>query len=123
MDLSKSLPTQRSTLLEGFWPSNNWKLNYAKAELPSIRLVVDSEDLVMHPYCGLKNLKPTATYTSFEDLDNGNFVLVKPHDPFLVPVWMGKTQSDVAKDDQNEFFKMVKVQLWVLVKNGSNLNE
>ncbi len=28
---------------------------------------------------------------------------------------------DVAKDDQNEFFKMLKVQWWVLMKKGSNL--
>jgi hypothetical protein len=36
---------------------------------------------------------------------------------------MGKTQSDVVKDDQNEFFKMVRVQWWVSVKKGSNLDE
>jgi hypothetical protein len=34
---------------------------------------------------------------------------VKPHDPIFVPMWMGRTQSDVVKDDQNEFFKMVRV--------------
>jgi hypothetical protein len=35
--------------------------------------------------------------------------LVRPHDPLLVLVWMGRTQCDVLKDDQNENFKMVKV--------------
>jgi len=108
--LSKPLPTQRSTLLEGFWPSHNWKLNYAKVELSSTRPIVDSENMVMHLYCGHENLKLTPAYTSFEDINNGDFVFVRPHDPFLVLVWMGKTQSDVIKDDQNEFFKMVKVQ-------------
>jgi len=39
--LSKSLHAQRSTLLEGFWSSNNWKLNYARVELLSTRSVVD----------------------------------------------------------------------------------
>jgi hypothetical protein len=34
---------------------------------------------------------------------------------------LGRTHSDVVKDDQNEFFKMVRV--WVLVKKGSNSNE
>jgi hypothetical protein len=34
---------------------------------------------------------------------------MKPHDPLLVPIWLGRTQNDVVKDDQNEFFKMVKV--------------
>jgi hypothetical protein len=44
---------------------------------------------------------------------------MRPFDPLLVLVWLGKTHSDVVKDDQNEFFKMVRV----LVKKGSNLNE
>jgi hypothetical protein len=29
----------------------------------------------------------------------------------------------IVKDDQNENFKMVRMQWWVLVKKGSNLNE
>jgi hypothetical protein len=47
--------------------------------------------------------------TLFKDFNNGDFVLVKPYDPLLVLVWLGRTQSDVVKDDQNEFFNMVKV--------------
>jgi len=53
--LSKPLPIQRSTLLEGFWPSSNWKLNYAKVELLSMMQVVDSEDMANCPYCGPNN--------------------------------------------------------------------
>jgi hypothetical protein len=34
---------------------------------------------------------------------------------------MGRTQSDVIKDDQNIYFKMVKLQWWVPVKERSNL--
>jgi hypothetical protein len=49
-------------------------------------LVVDLEDPVIHPYCGPKNLKLAPTYTSFKDINNGDFVLVRPHDPLLVPV-------------------------------------
>jgi hypothetical protein len=45
------------------------------------------------------------------------------HDPLLVPIWLGRTQSDVVKDDQNEFFKMVRAQWWVPMKTGSNLDE
>ncbi len=114
---------QRSTFLESFWLSNNWKLNYTRAKLSSTRPIANFENPVMHLYCGPENLKPTPAYTSFEDINNGDFVLVRPHDPFLVLVWMGRTQSDVIKDDQNEFFKMVKVQWWVPMKKGSNLDE
>jgi hypothetical protein len=48
---------------------------------------------------------------------------MKPHDPLFVLVWMGKTQSDVIKDDQNENFKIMKVHWWVLMKKRSNLDE
>jgi hypothetical protein len=50
-------------------------------------------------------------YTPFKDLNNGDFLLVKPHGHFLVPMWMGITQCGVVKDEQNENFKMVKVPL------------
>jgi hypothetical protein len=108
LHLSKLLPPQSSTLLEGFWPSINWRSNYVRASLPTRMEVVDAKDLIMHPYCRPKNLKPSSTYTPFKDLNNGDFVLVRLHDPFLVLVWIGKTQCDV-KDEQNEFFKMMKV--------------
>jgi hypothetical protein len=82
--------------LEGFWPCNNWKLNSAKVELPSTTLIVDLEDPLIFPYYGPKNLKLAPTYTPFRFLNNGDFVLVTFHNPFLVPIWLGKTQSDVT---------------------------
>ncbi len=91
LHLSEPLPTYRSTLLEDFWPSNNWKFNYVKVELPSTSLVVNLEDSIMHPYCAPKNLKLAPLYTLFKDFNNGDFVLVRPYDPFLVPIWMGRT--------------------------------
>jgi hypothetical protein len=36
---------------------------------------------------------------------------------------VGRAQGDVVKDEENTFFKMVKVQWWVLVKKGKNLDE
>lgn len=75
----------------------------------------------MRPYCGPKNLKPIPPYTLFKELNNGNFVLVRSHDPLLVSMLMGRTQSDVIKNDQNEYFKMVMVQWWVPMKERSKL--
>jgi len=79
---------------------------------------VDLEDLVMHLYCGQKNLKLVLTYTLFRDFNNGDFVIMKPHDLLFVIVWMGRTQSDVINDHQSEFFKIMKVQWRVLIKKG-----
>jgi hypothetical protein len=73
--------------------------------LPSTMEFVNSEDLVMHHYCGFENLKPFPTYNPFKDLNNENFVFVMPHDFFLIPMWTGKTQNDVVKNDQTKFQK------------------
>jgi len=51
------------TLLEGFWPSSNWRSNYAKASLSTMMDVVDSEDSIQLPYYGPNNMKPLTTYT------------------------------------------------------------
>jgi hypothetical protein len=32
-----------------------------------------------------------------------------PHNPNLVPLWLGKAKGDIVKDKENEYFKMVKV--------------
>jgi len=76
--LSRHIPHQSSILLEGFWLSNNWKINY---ECASIRTVVDVDpkDLVILPYYEPKSLHlslSTPTYTPFCDLFARNFVLV-----------------------------------------------
>jgi hypothetical protein len=71
--------------------------------------VIDAKDPIMCPYCGPKQLKHFLTYSPFKDLNNGHFALVRPHDLLLVLMWMGRTQGDVVKDEQNEFFKMVRI--------------
>jgi len=71
LHLSKPLFAQGCTFLENFWPSSNWKLNYAKVELPSITSIVP-KDLVIHPYCGPKNLKSILAYTLCRDFNNGS---------------------------------------------------
>ncbi len=59
----------------------------------------------------------------FKDLNVGGFVVVRSHDPDLVPFWTKRTKGDVIKDEDREYFKMLRVQWWVLVKEGSNLDE
>jgi hypothetical protein len=36
---------------------------------------------------------------------------------------MGRIEGDVIKDEESEYFKMVKFQWWFLMKKGSNLDE
>ncbi len=35
---------------------------------------------------------------------------MRPHDLGLVHVWMERAQGDVMKDEENAFFKMLRVQ-------------
>lgn len=59
--------------------------------------IVDVEDLIVVLYCGSKNLKPrlkTTSYTLFKHFNKGDFVLMRPHDPKLVIVWMGIKHSE-----------------------------
>jgi hypothetical protein len=61
-------------------------------------------------------MKLLTTYMSFRDLNVGNFVLMNLHDLDLVPLYIGKVESDIIRDEDIEHFKMVKVQRWVPVK-------
>jgi hypothetical protein len=56
---------------------------------------VDPKDPIQVPCCGPKNMRPLITYTPFKDLNVGDFVLVRSHDPNLVPIQMGKVEGDV----------------------------
>jgi hypothetical protein len=78
--------------------------------------VVDTKDLVQLPYCGPKNMRPLIAYTPLKYLNVGDFMLVRPHETDFVIVRMGRAEGDVVKDEDNEYFKMVKVQWWVPMK-------
>jgi hypothetical protein len=43
LHLSRPLPLQSTIILEGFWPSNNWRFNYARVSLSTTMNVVDLE--------------------------------------------------------------------------------
>jgi hypothetical protein len=49
-------------------------------------------------------MRPLIAYTTFRDLNVEDFVLVKLHDHDLVPLWMGRAEGDVIKDEESEYF-------------------
>jgi hypothetical protein len=61
-----------------------WLISINEALLSTIMDIANAENPVQLPYCGLKNMRPLTTYTPFRDLNVGNFMLVKSHDPNLV---------------------------------------
>jgi hypothetical protein len=111
--------------LEGFWPYNNWRTNYEHESIPTI-INVDPKDPIIPPYCGLRNMCPslsTIAYMPFCDLFVGNFVLMRPINPIVYHVWMGRAKSDVVRDQDNENDKKVYVQWWVSMKKGTKNDE
>jgi hypothetical protein len=86
LHLSRPLPLQSTTLLEGFWLSSNWRFNYARVSLSTMMNVVDPKDPIQVLYCGPKNMKPLTTYMPFRDFNVGDFVFVKLPDPDFVPL-------------------------------------
>ncbi len=59
LHLSKSLPPQNLIILEGFWPSSNWRSNHARGFLPNTFDVIDANDPIITPYYGPNNMKPS----------------------------------------------------------------
>jgi len=62
--LSKPILQQSPILLEGFWPIRNWKVNHVRLSIPFVPILDDMEDLVIPPYCGPKNMKPSLNTTT-----------------------------------------------------------
>jgi len=48
---------------------------------------------------------------------------MRPLDLTIYPIWMGRAESDVIKDQENENYRKVHVQWWVLVKKGGKNDE
>jgi len=46
LHLSRTFPLKGATILEGFWPSTNWRSNFAKDSLSTIMDVANAKDLI-----------------------------------------------------------------------------
>jgi hypothetical protein len=53
----------------------------------------------------------------------GNFVFVRLVDLKVYIVWMGRAENDVIRDQENENYRKVYVQWWVLAKKGAKNDE
>jgi hypothetical protein len=47
LHLSRPLQPKSTTLLEGFWPSNNWTSSYVRASLSTVMDIVDPKDSLL----------------------------------------------------------------------------
>ncbi len=110
---SKPLPKQNPILLEGFWPSNNWKVNHLQFSFSLPPILANQEDPIIPLYCGIKNMKPSLSTTTdipFKNLHEKDFFLARPFDPKVYLVWMGRAHNDVLKDGNDNHYRMALVQ-------------
>jgi hypothetical protein len=121
----KTYPTVEFVLLEGLWPSSNWRANYDHTSIPIV-VDVDLEDPANPPYYGPRRMHlslSTIAYIPFCDLFVGSFVLMWPLDPMVYSIWMGRAESDFVKDKKNENYRKVYVQWWVPMRKGAKNDE
>jgi hypothetical protein len=98
-------------MLEGFWPSSDWRANYEHASIPKI-VDVDPENLVIPPYYGPRSMcvsLNTVPYMAFCDLFVGNCVFMWLTYLTIYLMWMGRAESDVVRDQNNENYRKVYV--------------
>jgi hypothetical protein len=66
--LANPLPQQSPVLLESFWPTSNWRVNHSQFIEPSSPIFTDKENIVLEPFYGPKNMKPTMKTTPYTPL-------------------------------------------------------
>jgi len=47
-------------------------------------------------------MRPLIPYIPFKDVNVGDFVIMRLHDPNLVPMLMGRAESDIVKDEESD---------------------
>jgi len=59
----------------------------------------------------------------FRDLFVVNFLFVQFANPIVYPMWMGRAEIDVVRNQENDNYRKVYVQWWVPMRKGANNDE
>ena len=60
------------------------------------------EEKELEPYCGLANEAPRESFNPWVDIRSGSWVLLRPEDPEVCPVWQGRALSEVCREAGHE---------------------
>lgn len=111
-ELDKPLPTTPSRLMEGFWPSTHNLGNVPVLQLVGTEGDTTPEDEVLEPYCGPYNERPKHAFNPWRDVKEGSWVLLRPSDPDVYPVWLGRALTAVCRDVADPNFENFLLQFW-----------
>ena len=59
------------------------------------------EDEEPEPYCGPANEAPETPFNPWRDIRPGSWVLLRPEDPLICPVWQGRAVSVVCREKRD----------------------
>ena len=71
---------------------------------------IEEED--PEPYCGPANEALRESFNPWIDIRPGSWVLLRPEDPAVCPVWQGRALSDVYRDEGTPNYGKFFVQYW-----------
>ena len=106
-------------LVEGFWPHHDWRVfedEVLRPRCSSLRLDEDvtPEDEDVEPFCGLANKAPETPFNPWCDIRPGSWVLLRPEDPLICPIWQRRVESVVCREHGNVNLGKFLLQFWEL---------
>lgn len=113
--------SQRDTYLkDGFWPRTRLMEDNVEAIMQE---KLEEEDMVDEHYCGPINNKPKTSFKPHIDVKKDLFVLVRPSDENIYPIWLGVALTDVNKDNASTNHLKFLVQYWAPICRSNVSNE
>lgn len=70
------------------------------------------EDEEPEAYCGPANQAPESPFNPWRDIRPGSWVLLRPEDPLICPVWQGRAATAVCREEGHVNHGKFLIQFW-----------
>ena len=116
-ELDKPLLVTPLELVEGFWPCHDWRVFEDKVSRSRCSSLIVDEDVIPEDeepelYCGPTNEAPETPFNPWHDIRRGNWVLLRPEDPLISPIWQGRAVSIVCREQRDVNLGKFLLQFW-----------
>ena len=112
-ELQKPLPPTPARLVEGFWPIHDWRgPSFTIPRLTLLPFDETPEDEEPQAYCGPANERPEERFNPWRQIAPLWWVLLRPENPVVCPVWLGRAVSPVCRDEGDDKYGKFLIQYW-----------